>query len=147
MSFRILAGLIVVTGLAARAEAACTVSTTSVAFGTYNVFATSDTTSTGTITYRCGSADHDVEITISKGSSPSFSPRTLKKGSEPLTYNLYMDAAQGTIWGEGGSTGTYRNHNPPNNSDVTLTVYGSIPAQQDVSVGAYSDTVVVTINF
>jgi spore coat protein U-like protein len=30
---------------------------------------------------------------------------------------------------------------------VDATVYGRIPALQDVSAGAYTDTVVVTVNF
>jgi spore coat protein U-like protein len=32
-------------------------------------------------------------------------------------------------------------------SNVTVTIYGRIPARQDVSAGSYTDTVVATINF
>ena len=52
------------------------------------------------------------------------------------------------MWGDGsGTTGQYHIKNPPNNTDVPLTVYGRVPALQDVSVGSYSDTVIATINF
>ena len=133
---------------AGRAEAACTVSTTSANFGTYDVFSASANASTATITYRCGNADKDILITLSQGSSPTFTPRTLRNGTEVLQYNLYRDAAFSTIWGDGTSgTATYTLKNPPNSQDVILTVYGRIPAQQDVAVGSYADALIVTINF
>jgi spore coat protein U domain-containing protein, fimbrial subunit CupE1/2/3/6 len=143
-----LAAVLMLWALSGRAEAACTISTTPVSFGTYNVFNASATTSTGTVTYRCGNADHNITITISTGSSGTFANRTMKKGAEVLTYNLYMDAAFANVWGDGsGTTTTYHLGNPPNGTDVNLTVYGRVAALQDVSAGSYSDTVIATINF
>ena len=55
-------------------EAACTLSATPVAFGAYDVFQAGPTDSTGTITYRCGTGDHDIRIAISAGTSGTFSP-------------------------------------------------------------------------
>jgi spore coat protein U-like protein len=131
-----------------RVEASCTVSTTGMSFGNYDVFSPSADTSTGTITYRCGNSDNDIVITISKGSSTTFNPRTLRNGAEVLQYNLFRDAASSTVWGDGTpGTGTYTIHNPPNNQDVNLTVFGKAPALQDVAVGSYVDTVIVTISF
>ena len=121
---------------------------TSVAFGNYNVFTTTADDSTGTITYRCNSTATNISISLSDGSSSTFSPRTLRKGSEVLQYNLYRNAARTTIWGDGtGGTSVYYAANPPNNSNVNVTIYGRIPAQQDVSAGNYSDTVSAVINF
>ena len=69
-------------------------------------------------------------------------------GSEPLNYNLYRDAARTAIWGDGtGGTQVYSDPRTPRNQNVTLTVYGRIPAGQDVSVGTYTNTVTATINF
>ena len=142
---------VVVAGVAlgaSRAEAACTISATGVAFGSYNVFATSPTDSTGSITYRCGNTDKDITITISKGSSTTFSPRTLLRSAEPLSYNLFRDSGYTLIWGDGSSgTSTYFIRNPPNDTDVVLSVYARVPAGQDVSAGSYSDSVVVTIEY
>ena len=136
------------TGGALPAEGACTVSATAVAFGTYNVFATAPADSTGTVIYRCGQGDHHITITITRGSSATFTPRTLRNGAAQLQYNLFRDAAFTTIWGDGtGGTGTYFINNPPNNQDVVLTVYGRVPAEQDVPVGAYTDSVVVTVEY
>ena len=148
MKLALLVAVVSLLACAGRADAACTISTTPVSFGSYNVFNTSATSANGTITYRCGNADHNIVITISTGSSGSFANRTLKKGTENLTYNLFRDAAFATIWGDGsGTTGQYQIGNPPNGTDVNLTVYGRVPAQQDVSAGSYSDTVIATINF
>ncbi|HBA40317.1 MAG TPA: hypothetical protein DCZ05_11400 [Deltaproteobacteria bacterium] len=33
------------------------------------------------------------------------------------------------------------------NKNVTLTIYGRIPASQDVSAGSYTNAVTATINF
>jgi spore coat protein U domain-containing protein, fimbrial subunit CupE1/2/3/6 len=145
---RWLLAIVVMLGGATRAEAACTVSATGVSFGTYNVFTTTATTSTGTITYHCGNADHNILISISTGSSGTYVARTLTRSSETLSYNLYLDSAFATVWGDGSAvTGVYQKANPPNNSDVPLTVYGRITAQQDVTAGSYSDTVIATVNF
>lgn len=125
----------------------CTISVTSVAFGNYNVFTTTPYDSTGTITYRCNSTAANISITLSGGSSSTFSPRTLRKGSEILDYNLYTNAARTNVWGDGtGGTSIYTRANPPN-SNVNVPVYGRIPALQDVSAGNYADTVVAVINF
>lgn len=129
-----------------RAEAACTLSATAVAFGTYDVFQAGPTDSTGTITYRCGNSDRNIRIAISAGSG-TFANRTLKRVSEDLLYNLFYGGFT-QVWGDGtGGTTTYFENNPPNNKDVVLTVYGRITAGQDVSVGNYTDTVVVTLEY
>ena len=145
---RLLAAAAILLGSAASAEAACTLSATSVTFGTYDVFQTSPSDSTGTITFRCGTSDKDIRITISAGSSSTFTLRTLRQSSENLGYNLFSDAARTQVWGDGtGGTWTYFLHNPQNNREMVLTVYGRISAGQDAAVGTYADTVVVTLEY
>ena len=70
------------------------------------------------------------------------------KASEPLVYNLFRDAARTAVWGD-GSPGTEHEivANPPNKTPLALTIFGRIPAAQDVSAGAYADTVVVGVNY
>ena len=125
----------------------CTIHTTGVSFGTYNVFATSPLDSTGSVTYRCN-GNVNITVTLNKGGATTFNPRRMLKGSEALTYNLYLDASRTTIWGDGtGGTQVYSNPSTPNNQDVTVTIYSRIPASQDVSAGSYSDSITATINF
>ena len=148
MSRQFLFAVAIVLFCAGPADAAtCTISTTSVSFGTYSVFWATPTDSAGNITYRCN-GNANVLITISAGQSGTFNPRTLVKASEQLSYNLYLDAARNMVWGD-GTLGTliYTRINVPNNTNVTVPVYGRIPAAQDNTAGAYSDSVSVTINF
>ena len=132
----------------AAAQGSCTISVTSVSFGSYNVFNTSALDSSGSITYNCNNKANGISISLGKGSSSTFSPRTMTKGAEALGYNLYMDASRTSVWGDGTpGTSVYSRTNPPNNSNVSLPIYGRVGAAQDVSAGTYSDTVLATINF
>jgi spore coat protein U-like protein len=124
------------------------VSASGVSFGSYSVYAAGAATSTATVTYNCGNKDHNIEIDLSAGSSGSFTTRTLKQGSDALNYNLYTDPALTKIWGDGtGGTDTYIKLNPANGVDVNVTIYGRVPPLQDARVGAYTDSIVATINF
>jgi spore coat protein U-like protein len=118
-----------------------------VSFGSYDVFAGAPTDTTGTVSFTC-TGNADVTITLSKGGSSTFNPRTLSGGTDTLNYNLYKDGARTTIWGDGtGSTATYTQAGVPNNTAQNLTIYARIPAAQDVSAGTYTDSVTVTLDF
>jgi len=140
--------LIFAPNAAAQAGNTCTISTTSVAFGSYDVFSGADVNTTGSVTINCGSAVRNLTVSLSQGSSGTYANRTLVKGGETLAYNLFTDAACTSVWGDGTpGTQTYFNADPPNNTNVVLTIYGRITALQDVSAGAYSDTITATINW
>jgi len=127
----------------------CTISTVGVVFGSYNVFSATVLTSTGSVTIRCtgvGSGTDPVSVSLGKGNAPSFQPRQMFRGIEPLNYNLYLDAGGTQIWGD-GTGGTQQFAAVSNNNPVTITIFGRIPAGQDVTVGSYSDTIIATINF
>lgn len=142
-----LAALLVLAA-AGRANAACTLSAGTIGFGTYDVFQPGPSDSTGTITYRCDNNDHGIRITISAGTSGTFTARTLRNGPETLAYNLFLNAAFTQVWGDGtGGTTAYYLHNPPNRTDMVVTVFSRLPAGQDVAVGTYTDTVVVTLEY
>ena len=132
-----------------RVEAAqCTVSATPVVFGAYNVFSAAPVDSTGTIAYRCNGGARGVLVTMSRGQSVTFLPRALRKGVETLSYNLFRDAARTSIWGDlSAGTSAYIDSSPPNNQDITVTIYGRIPPGQDISAGSYTDTITVLVNF
>jgi spore coat protein U-like protein len=144
----LIVGAAVAFGSAGRAEAACAFAATGVSFGVYDVFAPAPSDSTGTITYRCDPPDKNITISIDGGANGSVANRHLRNGTENLSYNLYLDAARSTVWGDGTSgTTTYFIKNPVPNRDTILTIHGRIPAGQDVGVGIYVDTAMVEINF
>ncbi len=143
------AAIILVVLAGSRAEAAkCTVSTTAVTFGTYSVFAAAPTDSTGTVRFNCTGGAKSVVIAITRGQSTTFTPRTLKKGIESLAYNLFQDAARTVVWGDGtGGAQFYYAGDPPNNQDIDVTIFGRIPPSQDITAGAYADSVTVMVLF
>ncbi len=120
---------------------------TGVNFGSYDVFSASPKTATGSISYSCTDVQGNKRMTMDlSAGSGTFANRTLGSGSN-FYYNLYKDAANSQVWGDGTGT-TYEFSVNPNDTNVhTLTVYGTIPAGQDVGVGNYTDTITVTLNF
>lgn len=144
--------LLPIFALAPSAEAALNCSFTSITgvnFGSYDVFSANPKTSTGSISYSCTgvNGNQQMRMDLSTGSG-TFANRTLRSGGNVLNYNLYPDAANSQVWGNGtGSTYQYRIN--PNDTNVhTLTVYGTILAGQDVGVGTnYIDTITVTMSF
>jgi spore coat protein U-like protein len=131
------------------AEAACTVNTTAVNFGGYNVFTAAPDDATGRVRLRCtGTRPPSITVHLDKGGAPSFTPRQMRQGTEVLDYNLYQDSTRTTIWGDGtGGTQAFIQANPPLNVNIDVTVYGRIPPGQDVSSGSYLTTVTATIFF
>ena len=132
------------------AEAAqCSVSTTSVLFGTYDVFVPTPLDSVGAVVYECNGGAKVIALTISQGLGGTYTPRKLfRSATEWLGYNLYRDPSRTVIWGNGtGGTSSYTSTNIPNNRDVSVPVYGRINPGQDVRAGIYGDFLTVTVNF
>ena len=91
----------------------------------------------------------DVTIAIGpSGTSGGFVPRQMRSASSPdrLNYNLFVNAGRSTVWGNGAAgTSTVLLNNVRRNRPEVTTIYGRIPAGQDVSVGSYFDSLTVTI--
>jgi spore coat protein U-like protein len=129
----------------------CSVSATEVGFGIYDPFSSSPADSTGTVTVTCfGLLGGIFEVSLSTGQSGTYSARTMASGGNSLNYNLYTNSSRTSIWGDGTGGTLLQSVNCvlvclgiPNN----LTVYGRIPARQDVPAGAYGDSITVTVNF
>jgi spore coat protein U-like protein len=128
-------------------------SISNIAFGNYNVYNASTTLSNGTMVVSCSAGVPNgglsVTISLNRGvNSTSFPNRYLASGSALLSYNIYQNAALTVIWGDGtGGTQTSTVTIASTSSPVTLTMYGSIPAGQDVTVGSYSDTITATLTY
>jgi spore coat protein U-like protein len=146
MAILLAAGLLPLLGGTATANS-CTLSTTAVSFGNYNIFSSASTGATGSVTFKC-TQSAAITIQLSKGHSTTFNPRTMTFSSSVLNYNLYQDAALTEIWGDGTGGSTEYSNSRPGTGTVVLTVYGNIPAlQQSVAAGAYSDSITATITF
>ena len=136
------------------ADAACSVSATAVGFGGYDTLSPLNDDATGTVTVTCSgllSVLVSYEILLSKGGAGTYTPRRMASGSNTLNYNLYSNITRTTIWGDntGGSsrvTGSILVQLlvPTSNPH---TVFGRIPALQNVASGSYTDSITVTLNY
>lgn len=130
----------------------CSISLTSIVFGSYNPQALSPTDSVGTLSVSCSSpdpADSTMSIAFSPGVSGNSNARTMQSGVHLLYYNLYTDATRTSVWGDGSGGGETVAANFPATSGglVRMHIYGRIPAQQNAWVGVYHDSVTVTVSY
>lgn len=140
-------GLGLLTAPALASAASCSIiEAVGVAFGGYDVFSSTVTTSTGRLVFQCQDAG-PIAISLGRGGSSTWL-RRLSQGLHGLDYNLFLDAAGSVVWGDAsGGTSRYTNPSPPDGESVSVTIYGRIPARQNARVGAYSDTIVATLEF
>ncbi|MEB3123461.1 MAG: spore coat U domain-containing protein [Snowella sp.] len=135
--------------LSASVTNSCTISTSSVAFGSYDPTSNSDATATGTVTTLCTNGA-SATITLGQGSNPHVAStdaapfRQLRNGTDFLLYNLFQNAERTTLWGNTAGTGLGITSS---GTSQNTTVYGSILQQQNVPAGNYSDTVTATVTF
>lgn len=125
--------------------AICSVNTTAVGFGTYDALAGSPLDGQGSVRFSClGGFVPMIRITINTGSAGNFDRRM--SGPATLRYNLFLDGGRQTIWGDGsGGTQAYIHRNIILLAVYEITVYGRIPAGQDVPSGSYGDQLIVTL--
>lgn len=129
-------------------DAACSISTTPVAFSSYAPLGGNASTpddSTGTVTVRC-STGTVANIGLDCGITCAVGVRHMKSGSDLLSYDLYQNTSRTTEWGNG--IGSWLTTPAASDSNPQVyTVYGRIPAAQSAPPGSYADTVVATVNF
>lgn len=154
----VLAALLAAAGQVATAAVSCgIVSSSSTAFGVYDVLSTAPTDSLAIVKVRCDSVDAgnpNITLTmgIGTGSGSSVSSRRMRHtggGSDVLNYGLFRDSNRSAVWGyTPGVDALTQVVKVQNNrlAEATFTIYGRVPALQDVATGEYSDTVQVTLS-
>ncbi|MFZ3081450.1 spore coat U domain-containing protein [Rhodoferax ferrireducens] len=138
----------------ATVSATCSVTTSAVAFGTYDPTSASPKDATGSATVTCTSGT-TYSIALDAGAHESTpgdasTRRMLANTADYLPYTLYLDSGHTTIWGDGAngtsvnpSSGTFTG----DGTDQSYSVYGRIAAGQYVAAGSYSDAVVTTVTY
>ena len=154
-------------GVSANVSNNCTVSTSPVAFGTYdpivaNSSTGSDVLGSGTLTVNCTKnagtgGGNAVSISLSFGQNATSSPRKMKNASlDSMDYDLYIPALASGEYTDCTTLSTIWNTtnvlSPASSfwqgTAHAISVCGKIPrGQTSASVGSYSDTVNVTVNF
>jgi spore coat protein U-like protein len=139
----------------------CTLNTTGLSFGNYNPTATTPvgTMTSGTLLCTYTGTGFTALITLSTGNSGSYATRRMVFGAQSLSYNVYLDPGYSVIFGNGsagtddftvcfpGGTVLCAGVTGQNGVTYTGTVYGLIPAGQNVTAGTYTDNLVVTVTY
>lgn len=124
--------------------AMCTVSAATLGFGNYAP--TAATLGSAAVTVNCTiSATYQVALGAG-GNANAASRRMAGPGGALLAYSLYRDSPRTLLWGDGTTFGG-RLAGTGNGANQALNVYGTIPAGQAPTPGAYSDSVVVTVEY
>lgn len=135
----------------ANVQANCIVSATNLNFGNYRGVAALEGTSN--VVVRCTNGS-DYTLTLDTGGSNDYATRLMSDGGAgTLEYNLFTDLAHNSIWGDGTAgnvdvTGT--GAGMALGSAFTHTVFGLLPdnaVNQAAPAGAYSDTILVTVEY
>jgi spore coat protein U-like protein len=140
--------------VSASVSANCTIDASGgVAFGAYDPIVTNQSTAltaSGTINTTCTNGA-SATITLGQGAnadtgSTDAAPvrRMLAGTSDYLSYQLYSDSSDTTVWGNTSGTGVVVTGT---GTSVGTSVYGSVAAGQNVPAGSYADTVVATVAF
>lgn len=130
----------------------CTATATGVSFGNYNPVSGDSNESTGSVRVVCtlvAAISGSFTIDLSTGVSGSHAQRTLQNGSWNLAYDLFTTAGHGETWGDGtgGTSNVTHAFTSLLQVDETFTIYGRIPAGQNVAAGPYSDTITITVTY
>jgi spore coat protein U-like protein len=127
----------------ATVPAICTVSATTLAFGTYTG---TQTDSTNAISVTCTNTT-PYNVGLDAGSAPgaTVTTRKMQSGANLLAYAIYSDAGRTTNWGN--TVGTDTVAGTGNGSAQAITAYGRIPAGAYPTPASYSDTITATVTY
>ncbi len=121
----------------------CTVTASTLGFGSIGLTPTSDTVAQGDIKVTCtgGAASN---ITLSPGANSTLdTDRKLKSGTNTIGYQLFQDASRTVAWGNTAATGrTFT----ATGVEQTFPVYGRI-TRGTFAAGSYTDTVTITVTY
>jgi spore coat protein U-like protein len=123
----------------------CTVSAGDLDFGRYEASSSAPRRGQSVLELRC-TRGLTVEVGLDAGQGGgSTSERRMMSGAGALRYGLYQDAARRANWGNlpgvdtiEVQTGALRER---------LTIFGEIPAQQQVPAGSYGDVITIHLYY
>ena len=136
--------------VSASVSANCRLTAGTLAFGPYDpvvTHASTDLDVDGTFTVACTKNAASVWIGMDNGLNYSGGRRMqIGATGNYLSYLLYKEGGRTNLWTDGLPANGV-SYSPTSKDPYTMTVYGRVAAGQDVAVGSYTDTVVMTVNF
>jgi spore coat protein U-like protein len=120
----------------------CSVATLPLAFGPYNPLAAAPAQMETSIFIDCASSVKFVSLTLDSGPSTKPALRQMRSGSYTLDYAIYRDVQRTVLWRNGETLPTVT---LPQRGDLTLWLYGTVPARQNAVPSDYSDVLTLTV--
>jgi spore coat protein U-like protein len=130
----------------------CVISSSNIAFGSYDPTTSTALTAQGAITAKCTKGDV-VTVALSQGANSAIAStaavpvRQMASGTNMLPYHIYLASTGTTEWGTGASNQPVAQTSLSVNTPLSFVTYGSLPAGTDVPAGSYSDTVTATVSY
>ena len=123
----------------------------SLSFGLYDALSAAPVTTSGNAVINCNEIPPPT-VTVQLGPSAvsgGYFPRRMRAatGGDVLDYNFYADSSASAVFGDGTGGTVTRSLKVNKNQPWSVTFYGRIAPNQDVSAGSYADTLTITINF
>jgi spore coat protein U-like protein len=124
-------------GVSASVAASCRISAVdAIAFGAYDPTSGSAVDAAGGMTFRC--VKNTAYKTFITGT------RSMSGGGNTLNFGLFADSEHSSTF---PVDNTVAATNASNNAPVSTSIYGRIPADQDVGVAAYTASLTATIEY
>lgn len=135
----------------------CNISTTAVAFGTYDPTAATSTKGDGTVILTCVKGSLPV-VSMDLGTNAVATVRNMKGGGiDVLSYELYQPAnntvgttctgTENVAWGDGTNGNQFNVTAATDALARSYAICGRIVAGQNVAADSYSDTVTAKVDF
>lgn len=123
----------------------CTIAATNITFASQSTL-TTDVSGSGQLTIQCTNNDA-YRVALSGGISGTVSTRRMTGTTgASVDYQLYLDSARTTIWGD-GTSGTSQLTGIGSGLVQFVPIYARVPSQSTPLPGVYTDTVTATIQF
>jgi spore coat protein U-like protein len=137
-------------GVTATVLKTCSVAANPLGFGNYTPGSGALSANT-TVNVKCTKGT-TFSVALNGGTTTggTIGQRLMSNGTDTLQYNLYTTAGFATVFGDGTTGATMPGTGTGVATAVAMTVFGSLPdnaTNQNVSTGAYSDTINVTVTY
>lgn len=138
--------------ISATVVSSCSITALPVAFGNYDALSATADDATGSVDVTCSTGSNPKiwlgqGLNAGAGSTTAVPVRRMVNAvTNFLSYQLYQETGRTNIWGATDASSPAA-VTAADISPVTSTIFGRVPINQLSTVGAYSDTVVATVNF
>ena len=134
--------------VSASVSAVCIIGNATLAFGTYNPTAAIAATATTTVTLTCSLGTlYNIGMSVGSGAGATTALRVMTTTGGTLGYKLFRDSGYTLNWGSTIGTDTLASTSLTSSLTNTVNIYGQIPAAEAAAIGAYTDTVTMTVTY